>query len=115
MQQAQRAVVAISRETLGQGSKELGRILIKRFVFALSQQEVPPRALLLLNGGVRLALMGSNVLDDLRVLAGRGCEVLVCDTSLAYFEAKDRLAVGKIADMKEMAAWLTAGAPVVNV
>lgn len=44
-------VVAISAAVMGDGSEELGKTLLKAFVFALTQQDKLPKTILFYNGG----------------------------------------------------------------
>lgn len=41
---------------MGDGDPELGAILIKGFVYALTQLETPPSVMLFYNGGAKLLL-----------------------------------------------------------
>ena len=45
-------VVVLASATMGAGDEELGEILMKGFIYALSQQEELPATILLYNGGV---------------------------------------------------------------
>ena len=101
------AVVAVGTDTMGRGSEELGRALIKSFLYALAQLEVPPATLLFFNGGARLTVEGSESLDDLLALEEAGTEILTCGTCLDYYGLKDKLAVGSIPNMYRIAQILT--------
>jgi len=107
------AVYLISQETLGAGSPELGAVLMKSLLFTLLESDAPPRAIIFINGGVKLAVKGSPVLEHLRGLAARGVNILACGTCLDYFQLKDQLAVGTVSNMYAITAELAAGAPVV--
>lgn len=48
--------VAITSDKMGDGDPELGAILIKGFVYALTQLETPPSVMLFYNGGAKLLL-----------------------------------------------------------
>ena len=61
-------VVAISQNQMGHGSEELGKILIKGFIFSLTQLEVPPKAVVFFNSGVKLTLKDANTLSDIKVM-----------------------------------------------
>ena len=101
------AVVAVGTDVMGRGSDELGRALIKSFLYALAQLEVPPATLLFFNGGAKLTVEGSQSLDDLRTLEEAGTEILTCGTCLDYYGLKDKLAVGSITNMYRIAQILT--------
>ncbi len=98
----------ISRSTLGQGDDQLGAILMKSFFVSLQELQPAPRAILLLNGGVQLAVDGSPVLAGLQELSRRGVNVLVCGTCLDFFQLKDKLAVGSVTNMYSILTELTA-------
>ena len=100
-------VFLISRSTLGQGDDQLGAILMKSFFVSLQELQPAPRAILLLNGGVQLAVEGSPVLGGLQELSRRGVNVLVCGTCLDFFQLKDKLAVGSVTNMYSILTELT--------
>ena len=92
---------------LGQGDDQLGAILMKSFFVSLQELQPAPRAILLLNGGVHLAVEGSPVLAGLQELSRRGVNVLVCGTCLDFFQLKDKLAVGSVTNMYSILTELT--------
>lgn len=92
-------VVVISADHMGEGNDELGRILLKGFLFALTQQETLPSTILFYNGGASVTCEGSASLDDLRELAKLGVEILTCGTCLNYYGLTDKLCVGEITNM----------------
>ena len=92
-------VVFISSDCMGRGSEELGRLLIKGFIFSLTQLNPLPEAIIFLNSGVHLAAEGSNTVPDLKELEKNGSSVYVCGTCANYYELTKSLAVGSIVDM----------------
>ncbi len=108
-------VVAVSSDTMGRGSEELGRTLMKGFLYALAQLETPPRTLLFFNGGAKITVEGSQSLEDLRELERRGTEILTCGTCLDYYGLKEKLAVGSITNMYRIAEILTQADRLVNL
>ncbi len=94
-------VYFITSNTLGQGSPDLGEVLMKSLMNTLVEQQ-PPKALLLLNTGVFLAVEGSPVLEQIQKLAQAGTEILVCGTCLNYYKLKEKLVVGAISNMFEI-------------
>lgn len=109
------AVVAVGTDVMGRGSEELGRALLKSFLYALAQLEVPPVTLLFFNGGAKLTVEGSESLEDLRELESRGTEILTCGTCLDYYGIKEKLAVGSITNMYRIAQILTEADRLVNL
>lgn len=91
--------IAFSSDTMGKGSEELGKILMKSFVYTLTEAIPFPATLVFYNGGVHLTCEGSEVLEDLKKLADEGVEIISCGTCLDYFEIKDKLQVGEVSNM----------------
>ena len=92
----------ISSEAMGQGDDRLGKILMKSFLFALTQQDILPETVLLYNGGAFLSCEGSESLEDLKKLEELGVEILTCGTCLDFYGLKEKLAVGGISNMYEI-------------
>lgn len=100
-------VVAVSSAAMGTGDDELGRTLMKGFLYALTQLETLPRAILFYNGGAALTTQGSPSLEDLRTLEAQGVEILTCGTCLSFYSLTERLAVGSVTNMYDIAQRLT--------
>ena len=92
-------VAAVDTDAMGRGSDELGKTLMKGFLFALGQLPQPPKTILFYNGGARLTCEGSASLEDLRALAAKGTEILTCGTCLNYYGLTEKLAVGGVTNM----------------
>ncbi|NOY86071.1 MAG: sulfurtransferase-like selenium metabolism protein YedF [Deltaproteobacteria bacterium] len=108
------AAVFITSDRLGRGDDKLGTILMEGFVSTLVEQDTTPDVILMMNSGVRLAIEGSPVLDSMRVLADRGCEILVCGTCLDFFSLKEKLAAGAVSNMFEIQAALLHASTVIR-
>ena len=93
------AVVAIASDKMGEGAEELGKTLLKAFVFSLTQQEKLPKTILFYNGGAHLTCEGSPMLEDLRALEAEGVEILTCGTCLNFYGLAEKLAVGGVTNM----------------
>ena len=92
-------VVVVSSDRMGTGNDELGKVLIKGFIFAVTQLDTLPKAMLFYNGGVTLTTEGSPALEDLKSLEAQGVEILSCGTCLDYYGLKDKLVVGTVTNM----------------
>ncbi|TAH63157.1 MAG: sulfurtransferase-like selenium metabolism protein YedF [Gottschalkiaceae bacterium] len=92
-------VILFDKDKLGEGSEELGSILIKGYIYTLTESIPFPSALLFLNSGVNLTVEGSPVLEDLKKLESEGVEILSCGTCLDFFGLKEKLEVGEITNM----------------
>ncbi|UJF16386.1 sulfurtransferase-like selenium metabolism protein YedF [Jeotgalibaca sp. MA1X17-3] len=95
-------IVVIHSDKIGQGPEELGALLMKSFVFSLSEQEQLPSKILFYNSGANLTVEGSPVLEDLQAMAVEGVEILTCGICLEYFEYQDKLAVGDVTNMYQI-------------
>jgi selenium metabolism protein YedF len=96
-------VIVIAENKMGRGNDELGYVLIRAFLHTIALQAEKPDIMIFYNTGVKLAIQGSEVLDDLKELASAGVEMLVCGTCLNYFEIKDKLAAGTVSNMYDIA------------
>ena len=107
-------VVAVDTDGMGRGAEDLGRTLMKGFLFALSQLEQMPKTILFYNGGAKLTVEGSDSLEDLRNMAEKGVEILTCGTCLNFYGLTEKLAVGSVTNMYTIVEKLTAAAKVVK-
>lgn len=94
-----KTVVIISTDHMGEGNEELGRALLKAFLFALTQQETLPAAILFYNAGAAVTCEGSASLEDLQALQSQGVEILTCGTCLNYYGLTEKLRVGEVTNM----------------
>ena len=100
-------VVAVASGVMGEGNDELGAVLMKGFLYALSQQESLPRTLLFYNGGAALTCEASPSLTDLKSLEAQGVEILTCGTCLNFYGLTEKLRVGTVTNMYTIAEILT--------
>ena len=77
----------------------MGQILIKGFIYSLTQLEKLPDTVLFYNIGAFLTCEGSPVLEDLKTLEKEGTKICTCGTCLDFYKMKDKLAVGTIVNM----------------
>ena len=92
-------VVVMASDRMGEGNDELGKVLAKSFIFAVTQLEELPKTMLFYNGGATLTCEGSDCLEDLKSLEAQGVEIQTCGTCLDYYGLKEKLAVGTVVNM----------------
>ena len=92
-------VIVINSDRMGNGNDELGKVLIKGFLFAVTQLEKLPKTMLFYNGGATLTAEGSDSLKDLKSLEAQGVEILTCGTCLNYYGLTEKLQVGSVTNM----------------
>ncbi len=107
--------VWIVTDRLGTGDDELGRVLMKNFLYSLARNAEKPKAVMLMNAAVRLACEGSESLDDLRLLAENGVPLKACGTCLDFLGLTEKLAVGEIGTMPASVEALLGGDDVLTV
>ncbi len=96
-------IVVIRSGKMGEGNDELGAVLMKGFIYALTELEELPEMILLYNGGAPLSCEGSDPLEDLKTLEAQGVEIMTCGTCLNYYGLSDKLAVGSVTNMYAIA------------
>lgn len=105
-----KTIAFITADSMGQGDDELGRLLLKNYLFTLTELEMVPDKILLVNAGVKLACEGSDALEALEKIACMGVDIASCGLCLEFFELKETLKVGRTTNMLEVADSLqTAG------
>ncbi|MHB1295668.1 MAG: sulfurtransferase-like selenium metabolism protein YedF [Anaerolineae bacterium] len=109
------SVLLVASTEIGRGDATLGGILMRTLLHTLTESDVLPRSIILINAGVKLAVDESPVLEDLRTLESRGVEVLACGTCLGFYDLKERLRVGSISNMYAIAELLLLADHVVSL
>ena len=107
-------VVAVDTDIMGRGNDELGKVLMKGFLFAVSQLPQLPETILFYNGGAKLTVEGSDSLEDLKNMAEHGVEILTCGTCLNYYGLTDKLAVGGVSYMYTIVEKLSGAGKVIK-
>ena len=94
--------VVFSSDKMGEGDEELGKNLMKSFVFALSNVDPLPTAMVFYNRGAFLTSEDSPVLADLKNLEKAGVKIMTCGLCADYYKIKEKLGVGGISNMYEI-------------
>lgn len=87
---------------LGSGSDELGALLMKGFIYAITQAEPKPKFMIFLNSGVKLTTEGSDSINDIKQLLEGGTRIVSCGTCLDYYKLKEKLQVGEVTNMYDI-------------
>ena len=95
-------VVVLSANVMGTGDENLGKALMKAFVFALTKQDYLPETILCYNSGAYLTCEDADTLEDLKALEAAGVEIFTCGTCLDFYGIKDKLAVGNVTNMYDI-------------
>jgi len=108
-------VIYMATDKMGQGSDDLGKVLIKGYFYALTEAKPYPKAILFVNSGVNLTTLGSEVLDHIRNLEDKGVEILSCGTCLDFFGLKEKLDVGIVTNMYTIVEKMNEASKVIKI
>ena len=100
-------VVVIRSNQMGNGEEELGKALLKGFIYTLSQQDTLPSTILFYNSGAYITCEDSASIEDLKSLEAQGVEILTCGTCLNFYGITDKLQVGEVTNMYVIAEKMT--------
>jgi selenium metabolism protein YedF len=95
----EKLVIMIGSDKLGLGDDDLGTLLMKSYLYALSESDRLPADMIFVNGGAKLCVEGSDCLSSLKALSEKGVNILCCGTCLDFYGLKEKLAVGEISNM----------------
>ena len=96
-------VVVLSTDHMGEGDEQLGKTLMKGFIYALTELDTLPDKIIHYNGGAKLTVEGSDSLADLKLLETQGVEIMTCGACLNFYGLSDQLAVGSVTNMYHIA------------
>lgn len=111
---AQKTVMLVTSDRLGNGDDELGRLLMKNFIITLLELERLPDRVLFVNSGALLTTEGSEVLEALDSLGNKGVEILTCGVCLDFYHRKDKLKAGSVTNMLTIAESLMEAGSVIR-
>ncbi|WP_343101929.1 sulfurtransferase-like selenium metabolism protein YedF [Romboutsia sp. MSSM.1001216sp_RTP31141st1_G3_RTP31141_220114] len=91
--------IFISSDKMGQGNDELGEVLIKGYIYTLTETKPYPKHIVFVNSGVKLTTVNEATVENLKILENNGVEILSCGTCLDYYNLKESLKVGTVTNM----------------
>lgn len=95
-------VVVLSSNTMGNGDEQLGKKLMKAFIFALTSQDEAPEKVICYNSGAYLTTEDPDTIKDLKSLEEAGSTVMTCGTCLDFYGLKEKLQVGIVSNMYDI-------------
>lgn len=100
----QDTIILIGSDILGRGGNpQLGSLLMHSFLNTLGSFNSRPSSIIFMNDGVKLVTEDSTAVGELKQLEEQGVEILACGTCLSYLKLADRLAVGRVSNMYDLA------------
>lgn len=107
-------IVVIDSNSMGYGSENLGKILIKGFINTLDQLDNLPLEIICYNSGVTLAVKGSDTAQSLKKLESQGVKISLCGTCIDFYGIKENIEVGTISNMLYIAGKLAGSHQIVK-
>ncbi|MBG0789991.1 MAG: sulfurtransferase-like selenium metabolism protein YedF [Desulfovibrionaceae bacterium] len=98
----QKILVFIASDVIGSGDDELGGSLMYNFISTLPELGPDLWRVILVNGGVKLAIKGHKCEEGLKKLVDSGVSLLVCGTCLEFFGLTDSKSVGQTTNMLDV-------------
>jgi sulfur relay (sulfurtransferase) complex TusBCD TusD component (DsrE family) len=109
------SIILFTRNGLGEGPGELQALLAVKFLGLLFQSNQYPGKIIFYTDGVRLVCEGSPVLEWLKLLEGKGLELIICSTCLETFGLTDKVRVGRVGGMPDILAAMQAADQVISL
>jgi selenium metabolism protein YedF len=91
--------IFISSDKMGNGNDELGHVLMKGYIYALTESKPYPKSIMFVNSAIKLTTENEATIENLKVLESAGVEILSCGTCLDYYGLKEALKVGTVTNM----------------
>lgn len=91
--------IFINSDKMGTGNDELGHVLIKGYIYTLTESKPYPKSILFVNSGIKLTTENEATVENLKILQDAGVEILSCGTCLDYYGLKEELKVGTVTNM----------------
>ena len=92
-------VLLLTKDYLGEGSEELGRNLMKSFLYVLTEADVKPKAIYCINSAVNMLVEGSEHIENFKALESSGVTIGGCGICLDFYEVKDKVQVGTVTNL----------------
>ena len=108
-------VLFIASDVLGRDDQQLGSYLMQSFLDTLGGLILRPETIIFINNGAKLVTKDSPVLEELLQLEDLGVDILACGTCLSHFELSEKVAVGKVSNMYNIADTLLRADKIVSL
>lgn len=97
--QEENLVIVVTSDQFGVGSEDFGRVLMKTYLYTLTETDKKPKTLIFMNSGVFLNAVESEEKDTLSELESAGVEILTCGACLNYYGLGNQVGVGIVSNM----------------
>jgi selenium metabolism protein YedF len=107
-------VIVFSSDRMGEGEEELGRLLMTNFIKAIKDLDILPGKILLYNNGVKLGIEGSPAYEHLKEIERMGVRLLFCGTCVNFYSLQDKIKIGTLSNMFEIAQVMASAGNIVK-
>jgi selenium metabolism protein YedF len=107
--------VLVGTDRMGKGDDMLGQKLITSLIDTLKEMGPELWRLILLNGGVKLTVEGSECLPALQAIEKEGTNILVCGTFLNHLELLEKKQVGETTNMLDIVTAMQLADKVISI
>ncbi|QJB57737.1 sulfurtransferase-like selenium metabolism protein YedF [Pseudodesulfovibrio sp. zrk46] len=95
-------LIFIASDVIGSGDDELGGKLMYNFLLTLKEMGKDLWRIVMVNGGVKLAVEDAPSLEVLKELEQSGVSILVCGTCLEHFGLTPKRGAGEVTNMLDI-------------
>lgn len=107
-------VIAFTSDKMGEGTEELGRLLMVNFIKAIKDLDKLPSKMVFYNKGVELGRNDSPVVEHLRDLEQMGVKLYFCATCTKYYSLEEKISLGTLSNMYEIVQIMASSGNVVK-
>lgn len=107
-------VILFTSDKAGDGDEDLGRLLVSNFIKAVKDLEKLPSRMIFYNRGVFLGADDSQVADNLKEIEKMGVDMLFCSTCVNHYSLQEKIRIGTLSNMFEIAQVLASAGSVIK-
>lgn len=107
-------VVAFTSDKMGTGDDELGNLLMVNFIKAIKELDVLPAKMVFYNSGIMLGKDDSHVIEHLREIEKMGVKLLLCATCVNFYSLAEKIHIGTLSNMYEIAQTMASATNVIK-
>ena len=95
--------VVIKSDEMGSGDVQLGKTLLKGYIYSITKLDKYPSYILIYNKGVNLVNKDSDFIQDLLWLQKNNTKILCCGTCIEFYKIDKDIDVGEVTNMYTIA------------
>jgi len=108
-------IILINSDGMGRGDPALQHKLAAKYFELLTQNADLPAAICFYTDGVKLAVAGSPVLEQLKALEAKGVRLILCSTCLDFYGLSGEVQVGIVGGMTDIIEAQTKASKVITL